>query len=740
MDSVESARLEQLLRCRRDAIADQWNKAIEQTSFISLDAAQAHQRLVELTDQVITVLLAELFEDDKARAIGDSLARLHYVRPEALGRTVQTLAGQLAQDLPAEQAALLQPRLTALLGALSTGFVQQTVYTVLSEQEQIRRALVASLQEAEEALRAAYSEVEQKVQERTAELARANEQLRQEIAERQRAEAALRESETRYRAVSELSSDYAYAYRVEPDGAIALEWMTEAFSRISGYTVEETVALGGWASVIHPDDVRPAFQRVQVALSGQSVANEIRLIAKSGQVRWLYVHNRPVWDQAQGRVVRIYGAAQDITERKQAEETLQQFNRDLVQLYRLSQTLAATLDTQQVTHQLIQAAAEIVNAEGSSIWLWDTERADEMICQAAFGPERASSVVGLRLRPGQGVIGWAAQNGMSVVIPRASQDPRFSPEIDAATGFHTVSLLAVPLRVHDAVIGVLEMVNKLGGEFDMHDQTLVETLAGSAAIAVKNAQLVESLRQLAATLQARNEELDAFAHTVAHDLKNPLGPVVGFAEALEHNIGSMSFEDVQLAARNIARSGRKMGNIVDELLLLAGLRKIDVEAAPLDMPGIVAAAQQRLTDMIAAFQIEIILPAEYPVALGHAPWVEEVWVNLLSNAIKYGGRPPRVQVGADMQPGGMVRFWVRDNGPGITPEDQLRLFAPFSRLDRVRARGHGLGLSIVRRIVEKLGGQVGVTSAPGQGSVFHFTLPAQSDKPPAEAASASTPS
>jgi len=728
MDSAEQSQLRQILQCRRDVIADHWSKAIARTSFVPLDAARVRLRLVELTEQVIAVLLTEPLKDDEARAIGVSLARLHYVQPEALGRTVQTLASQLTQDLSAEQAALLQPRLAALLGALSAGFVQQTISTVLSEQEQIRGALVASLQKAEEALREAYDRVEHKVRERTVELAAANQRLLQEIAERTRAEEALRESEARYRAVSELSSDYAYAYRVEPDGAIAAEWVTEAFTRISGYTVEEIGARGGWTSVVHPDDMHPTFQYMQAVLSGQSAAHEIRMIAKSGQVRWLYVHDRPVWDEAQGRVVRIYGAAQDITERKQAEEALRQLNHDLVQLYQMSQTLAATLDLQQVSRQLAQSIAEITGAEGSSIWMWYKEFADELICQAAFRPSREGALVGRRRRAGQGVVGWVAQNGKSAVIPDALQDPRFSPDIDAATGFRTRSLLAVPLRAHDEVIGVLEVVNKLGGEFDLHDQALAETLAGSAAIAIKNAQLVETQRQSAITLQARNEELDAFAHTVAHDLKNPLLGVMGNAELLTLDYATLPDEERLRFLQSIVRSGHKMDNIIDELLLLAGLRNIDAEIELLDMPGIVAEAQRRLADMIAASQAEIILPVEWPVALGYALWVEEVWVNYLSNAIKYGGRPPRVELGAEMRPGGRVRFWVRDNGPGLSPEDQARLFIPFTRLVQARARGHGLGLSIVRRIVEKLGGQVGVEGRVGHGSLFYFDLPQAVDK------------
>jgi signal transduction histidine kinase len=176
--------------------------------------------------------------------------------------------------------------------------------------------------------------------------------------------------------------------------------------------------------------------------------------------------------------------------------------------------------------------------------------------------------------------------------------------------------------------------------------------------------------------------------------------------------------------RVIARFGHKLNNIIDELLLLAGVRKTRVEARPLNMANIVAEAQQRLSDMIQEYRATIVLPDAWPVALGHAPWIEEVWVNYLSNALKYGDRPPHLELGATVQEDGMVRFWVHDNGPGLTAEERGRMFIPFTRLNQARATGYGLGLSIVQRIVEKLGGQVGVTSdgVTGRGSVFYFTL------------------
>jgi PAS domain S-box-containing protein len=233
----------------------------------------------------------------------------------------------------------------------------------------------------------------------------------------------------------------------------------------------------------------------------------------------------------------------------------------------------------------------------------------------------------------------------------------------------------------------------------------------------------QALRQNAFELQARNEELDAFSHTVAHDLKAPLNPIIGFAEFLENEYQTLSDEELREFLRAIGRTGRKMRNIIEELLLLAQMRTADVRKKPLPMANIVAEAQHRLIYMIEEYQAEIISPDTWPSALGHASWVEEVWVNYLSNSMKYGGQPPRVLLGATVGANGMIRFWVQDNGPGLSPEDQAQLFAPFTRLSQARASGHGLGLSVARRIVEKLGGEVGVESDVGHGSVFYFTLP-----------------
>jgi len=238
-----------------------------------------------------------------------------------------------------------------------------------------------------------------------------------------------------------------------------------------------------------------------------------------------------------------------------------------------------------------------------------------------------------------------------------------------------------------------------------------------------NAELAARLEEL----EARNEELDAFAHTVAHDIKGPVSIIVSYAEMLSQGRTALPETIWNEFLQTLEQEAHRIARIVDELLLLASIRKItDLELAPLDMGRIVEETCQRMAFLIAEHQAEIVLPPAWPRAVGYGPWVAEVWANYISNGLKYGGRPPRLELGADLLENGQVRFWVRDNGDGIPPEEQARLFVPFTRIGQVRTKGHGLGLSIVRRIVERLNGQVGVESdgLPSHGSLFYFTLPA----------------
>jgi PAS domain S-box-containing protein len=197
---------------------------------------------------------------------------------------------------------------------------------------------IAERRRVEEELRRYHDYLEELVEERTAKLRETNQQLTQEIAERVRAEShrdatleALRQSEERYRAVSELTSDYADALRIGPDGSLTREWVTGAFTRITGFTPDELPARDGWKRIVHPDDF-PVFQRrLENLLSGQPDVSQYRIITKSGEVRWLRAHGRPIWDESGDHIVRYIGAAQDVTERVRAEEQLERYAAQLAQ-------------------------------------------------------------------------------------------------------------------------------------------------------------------------------------------------------------------------------------------------------------------------------------------------------------------------------------------------------------------------------------------------------------------------
>ena len=224
-------------------------------------------------------------------------------------------------------------------------------------------------------------------------------------------------------------------------------------------------------------------------------------------------------------------------------------------------------------------------------------------------------------------------------------------------------------------------------------------------------------------LQERNEDLDAFSQTVAHDLNNPIASIIGFTELLLEDYNHLSEKEIKKLLRIVVDSGEKMKQIISSLLLFASLRKADVITQELSMCEILANSISRFKSIIDKNNVKFLFPKKFPKTVGNSQWVEEVLVNYISNAIKYGGIPPVIEIRAEIEDNNMVRFFVRDNGNGISKEDQKLLFKQFERLNQVGISGHGLGLSIVRRIVEKLGGEVGVNSEIGKGSEFYFSLP-----------------
>lgn len=274
----------------------------------------------------------------------------------------------------------------------------------------------------------------------------------------------------------------------------------------------------------------------------------------------------------------------------------------------------------------------------------------------------------------------------------------------------------------------LSVERRRGGEASI-ELKLVETEWNGEQVYQASVRDISDLKEIqnqfkekANMLAVQNVELDEFAHTMAHQVQGLLSQMVGYASFIEAHYQKNLPDEAQYSLNQIVKSGNKMNNVINELLLLASMRS-EVPLNPLDMTRITSEIMKRLRFQIKSSGADIQVTQNWPIPIGHAPWVEEALLNYITNGIKYGGEPPKIEIGATNLPNGFVEIWVKDNGAGISEMDQKRLFKPHTRLRRVRARGEGLGLSIVKKIIHYSGGKVGVHSEEGNGSKFWFTLP-----------------
>lgn len=283
-----------------------------------------------------------------------------------------------------------------------------------------------------------------------------------------------------------------------------------------------------------------------------------------------------------------------------------------------------------------------------------------------------------------------------------------------------------------------DMQQRLGKE--LQNRMLVEEELKAYQLELKQmveqrtSQLVaqtQRLEEQSVQLQEQNAELNAFAHTVAHDLKHPLTSLIGVTTLLTQATGSLTHTQQQVFLEQILASSQRMSSMINGLLQLAALRSdTEAEKSAVNVEETVQEALLLLKPFIDENHSQITVHGPFPTIRAQPQWLVEIWLNYLSNAIKYGGQPAVIEVGVDAQVVGDVywRFWVRDHGLGVPAEDRDQLFAEFSKLHSVRADSHGLGLSIVRRICQKLGGHCGYEAATGGGSKFWFSLPATPDQ------------
>ncbi len=525
-----------------------------------------------------------------------------------------------------------------------------------------------------------------------------------DITERKHIEEALQKSEERYQAISELTSDYSYAYRVESDGQLAFEWIAGALERLSGFTLEELAAKGGWESLIYPKDMSIPSGQLKSLLSNQPETVEYRIVDKGGNLRWMRDIAKPVWDNEEDRLVRIYGAVQDFTEQRKAEEALKE-------------------------------AYDIINESPTAAFLWKNE--------AGWPVEFVTKNVKI-------IFGYTADEFISgrvsyeqVVYPQdlervAKEVSTFSSEQGRRRFTHE------PYRIITKDGSVKWVRDSTVIRRDEHGnithyQGIVEDITehreAERELTRYRKQLEKLVGERTRELEAAQEELikreklsvlGQITATVSHELRNPLAVIRSSSFYLQQRNDNQD-EKIKKHIHRIENQVEICNAIVNDLLEYTRVRH------SLTVEGEISLWLERILNDIPkaeGVKFEKDLADKLPSVNFDQERLRRVLVNLVNNAFqaiderilteKNDSYHPVIEVSSKATNAAVI-IVVKDNGIGMDEETLKRAFEP---LFTTKARGTGLGLANVLKIVEEHNGTIRLESKVHQGTRAIITLPA----------------
>jgi signal transduction histidine kinase len=390
-----------------------------------------------------------------------------------------------------------------------------------------------------------------------------------------------------------------------------------------------------------------------------------------------------------------------------------QVQSDLVSRYHrlleMTLDLVSTLDLRALLQQIVEAARELTQSEAASLLLHDP-KSNLLHFESATEPiELDFSKIFVPVE--NSIAGQIFQDKKPLSVNNASDDHRLFREVDDITKFQTHSIMGVPLMVKNKAIGVIEVINKLDGEFNSDDIQLLEFLAAQAAIAFENTRLFQ--------------QNDLIAEIV-HELRTPLNALVAAAHLLRRP--ELNSEQREQLSQTISNEVNRLNEMATDFLEFSRLEsgRVQLQRESIDLAGLIRECSevirpQALSDHL---KLTIKVEADLPVIQGDRNRLKRLLLNLLTNAIKYNSPEGTITIRASRSEGA-IHLQVHDNGIGI-PEDQLpNIFERFFRAstDESRVGGTGLGLAIAKRITHSHGGEIWVESKLGQGSTFHVKLP-----------------
>ena len=507
-----------------------------------------------------------------------------------------------------------------------------------------------------------------------------------DISERKRAEQALRQSETKYRELADSIDDVFFGLDTE----LRYTYWNKASEELTGISAQQALGKSLW-------DIFPGTR-------GTPLEDTYRQAIRTRQPQQ-FTHQLTLKDKDCFFELNVYPTerglsifARDITERIKADHILQQRNQALGLLNRAGQVFISTLDLDQVLAAILEEVRGVLDVIACSAWLIDPATG-ELVCRQVTDPQ-GEQVHGWRLQPGQGLAGWSAKTGQSLIVADAQSDPRHFQDIDRQTGLVLRSILTVPLKAKDRIIGVLQVVDKAIDRFTLADLEVLESLAATATIAIENARLYEQAREDAETKSALLAEVN-------HRVKNNLAVIIGLLYAEQRHSGMENQEVHQAIITDLINRVQGLATVHSMLsasgwtpLRLSELAYQVIRSAIQPLPR-----HQFVSIVISPSAILVTPEQAHQLAL----IINELTTNTLQHVLT--GDRASVQITVRItQEGSIIHCEFRDDGPGY----------PGRMLESGPAQGN-VGFDLIQNIVQKsLRGELRVYNDRGAVTVIRF--------------------
>lgn len=502
-------------------------------------------------------------------------------------------------------------------------------------------------------------------------------------------------------------------------------------NRLLGYEASELI--GASIEQLTPEDARGKHEAQRANFNRHPAARkmagrELNARRKDGQVFPAEIGLVPL---NFGDDAFILASIVDLAERHWMEAEINRRANELDLLYRLSLTLAGGEDLYHALRAFVSELKKIITIDAFHIGLYNPET-DVFSYTLFLNLEEDLRPPARKLHEKPGLALEIIANKKTLYLediqdPQTRRDHHILVIVEAPIRAY----LGIPLISGERVIGVMSVQACQPSAYTQEQIRLLETIATQVVITIEKSALLEQLQQelsdrqqLIAELENKNAELERFTYTVSHDLKSPLVTISGYLGFLEQSAAQGNMERFKKDKARIENSVIRMQAMLNELLELSRIGRILNESEYIPFENLVQEATELVRGRLDGKKVIIYSHPDFPAVYGDKARLIEVLQNLLDNAVKYMGAQarPRIEVGHQRRSEDQTVFFVRDNGMGIAPEHHERVFGLFNKLDS-STEGTGIGLALVKRIVELHGGKIWVESEAGKGATFYFTLP-----------------